>query len=241
MGVSCPDSPAFGITQGSYDTIVTRADSGSFVSTILMAKSEMDTHGSITQWLELVRQGDSQAVQEIWNRYYQRLIGLARTKLKGSPRRVADEDDVVTVAFDSFLRGAAAGRFPRLDDRDDLWQVLVMLTARKAVNQVKHEQRQKRGGGHVRGESALKNEDASDSLAGIDQVVGSEPTPEFAADVTEQVEDLLARLDDETLQGVAIAKMEGYTNDEIAERIGVKTRTIERKLRIIREIWSESE
>lgn len=201
----------------------------------------MNSHGSITQWLEQVKQGDSLAVQTVWNRYYHRLIGLARKKLQDTPRRVADEDDVVAAAFDSFLRGVAEGRFPRLDDRDDLWQVLVMITARKAVNQMKHEGRQKRGGGNVRGESALYSPNSPDDRAAIDQVVGSDPTPEFAADVTEQVEELLAQLDDETLRSVAVAKMEGYTNDEIAEQLGVKTRTIERKLRIIREIWSPVE
>ena len=116
-----------------------------------------------------------------------------------------------------------------------------MITARKAVNQMKHEGRQKRGGGNVRGESALRSPNSPDNRAAIDQVVGSEPTPEFAADVTEQVEALLAQLDDDTLHRVAVAKMEGYTNDEIADQLGVKTRTIERKLRIIREIWSAAD
>ena len=69
----------------------------------------MNSHGSITQWLEQVKQGDSLAVQTVWNRYYHRLIGLARKKLQDTPRRVADEDDVVAAAFDSFLRGVAEG------------------------------------------------------------------------------------------------------------------------------------
>ena len=201
----------------------------------------MNDHGSITQWLDKVKEGDSLAVQAVWDRYYQRLIGLARKKLRDTARRVVDEDDVVAAAFDSFLRGAEAGRFPRLDDRDDLWQVLVMITARKAVNQMKHQARQKRGGGNVRGESALYSPDSPEDRAAIDQVVGSSPTPEFAADVSEQVENLLIQLDDEVLRRVALAKMEGYTNDEIATQLGVKTRTIERKLRVIREIWSPEE
>ncbi len=199
----------------------------------------MNARGSITQWLEQVKQGDSVAIQEIWNRYYHRLLGLARKKLQDTPRRVADEEDVVVMAFDSFIRGANAGRFPRLDDRDDLWQVLVMITARKAVNQMKHQARQKRGGGQVRGESAIDAPNLSDDRGAIDQIVGGEPTPEFAASVTEQVEALLDHLGDDTLRNVAIAKMEGYTNNEIAGQLGVKVRTIERKLGIIREMWSE--
>lgn len=198
----------------------------------------MNEHGSITQWIESIRDGGSLAPVELWNRYYHRLVGLARRKLKDAPRRVADEEDVALEAFHSFCRGAEAGRFPKLDDRDDLWQVLVMLTARKAANQLKHDFRQKRGGGQVRGESVFIQVGSEQERAAIDQVVGSEPTPEFAADVAEQCQELLCQLDDETLQTVAVAKMEGYTNDEIAEQLGVKTRTVERKLRIIREIWS---
>jgi DNA-directed RNA polymerase specialized sigma24 family protein len=194
--------------------------------------------GSISQWLDQVKEGDSLAAQELWQRYYHRLVGLARKKLKDTPRRVADEEDVVVSAFDSFYRGAAQGRFPQLQDRDDLWQVLVMITARKAANQMKRDFRQKRGGGQVRGESFFLAGLSEDERAGIDQVVGAEPTPEFAEQVTEQCEELLDRLNDATLRNVAVWKLEGYTNNEIAQRLQCKTRTVERKLRMIRELWS---
>ena len=196
-----------------------------------------EQRGSITQWIDQVQEGDSLAANELWNHYYQRLVGLARKKLLDSPRRVADEDDVVVDAFNSFYKGVQAGRFPRLEDRDDLWQILVMLTARKAINQMKHGARQKRGGGQVRGESIFVGSNP-DERAGIDQIVGSEPTPEFAEDVARHCSHLLDQLDDESLRQVALSKMEGFTNREIAEQLDVKERTIERKLRLIREIWS---
>lgn len=201
----------------------------------------MSTEGSITQWLDQLRDGDSEAVQQIWERYYRRLVGMARKKLRDTPRRVADEEDVAVDAFDSFFRGAEAGRFPKLNDREDLWQVLVMITARKAANQLKHDFRQKRGGGRVRGESVFLAGFSDDERAGIDQVVGQEPTPEFAGQVGSQCEELLQRLDDETLVKIALAKLDGYTNDEIAAQLDVRTRTVERKLRTIREIWSADE
>lgn len=202
----------------------------------------MEDHGSITQWIADVRQGDSLAAVQLWNQYYARLVGLARKKLRDAPRRVADEEDVVLSAFDSFCQGAEKGRFPKLDDRDDLWQVLVMLTARKAINQLKHDLRQKRGGGAVRGESVFLGADMDpDERRGIDQIVGREPSPEFAGQVAEHCNQLIEDLNDETLQKVALAKMEGYTNDEIAQQLGVKTRTVERKLRLIRELWTNVE
>lgn len=199
----------------------------------------MSEQGSVTRWISELRDGHVSVASDLWRRYYERLVELARQRLRGAPKRVADEDDVVVDAFDSFCRGVQLGRFPQLENRDDLWQVLVMLTARKASNQRKHSQRQKRGDGQVRGESVFFDPD--NEQAGIDQVVGSEPTPEFAELISEKYRLLLDLLGDQTLQSVAIAKMEGYQNTEIAEQLGVQTRTIERKLRTIREIWSESE
>lgn len=194
---------------------------------------------SVTLWLADLKAGESAAAAKLWQRYYERLVRLAANKLRSGPRRMADEEDVVVTAFGSFCEGVQQGRFPRLDDRDDLWQVLVMLTARKAVNQLKHDHRQKRGQGQVRGESIwLAQEDLGN---GIDQVIGGEPTPEFAQEVGEECERLLGVLNDETLRQVALAKMEGYTNDEIAEKLGVKTRTVERKLKLIRDLWAEAE
>ncbi|QDU28867.1 ECF sigma factor [Anatilimnocola aggregata] len=202
--------------------------------------SGQPTENSVTLWLQELQAGESVAAGRIWERYYERLVRLAAQKLRSAPRRMADEEDVVLNAFDSFYRGVNGGRFPQLDDRDDLWQVLVMLTARKAINQAKHDQRQKRGGGQIRGESVFIGAN-DEPMAGIDQVVGGEPTPEFAQQVGEDFEELLASLNDDMLRRIALAKLEGYTNDEIAAKFDVRTRTIERKLSLIRELWAQFE
>ncbi len=141
-------------------------------------------------------------------------------------------------AFDSFCRGAEDGRFPLLADRDDLWHLLVVLTARKAFDLLRHELRPKRGGGQVRGESALLAPgDDPEEEAGIARVIGDEPTPEFAAQVAEEYRRLLEVLGDEELRAVARWRMEGYTNAEIAARLGCAEPTVERRLRVIRSIW----
>lgn len=197
----------------------------------------MSSQGSITQWLEQIEAGESAAAQMLWQRYYERLVALARRKLRDVPCRVADEEDVALSAFDCFFKGVEAGRFPKLDDRDDLWRILVTLTANKALDQIRHQTRQKRGGGRVRGESVFVKVDALDEPAGIDQVVGSEPTPEFAAEVAANCRELIERLDDETLQKVALGKMEGLTNEEIARDLGCTVRTVARKLKAIRTLW----
>jgi DNA-directed RNA polymerase specialized sigma24 family protein len=165
------------------------------------------------------------------------LVVLARARLRGTPRRAADEEDVALSAFDSFCRHAEQGRFPQLLDRDDLWQLLVMLAARKAVDLARHENRQKRGGGQVVGEEALGA--TADEAGALAQVVGDEPTPEFAVQVAEECARLLDRLGDADLRNVALWKMEGYTNHEIAERLGCVERTVERKLGVIRGLWEK--
>jgi len=202
----------------------------------------MSASGSVTHWIAELKAGNQVAAQKLWESYFQRLVGLARRKLQGARRRMADEEDVVVSAFASFCRGAQQGRFSQLRDRNNLWPLLLKITACKALDLIHHERRQKRGGGAVRGESALAAPSGSASAdAGIDGVVGSEPTPEFAVQVAEEYRRLLDRLDDPDLRSIAVWKMEGHTNAEIADMLGCVTGTVERKLRVIRTIWGQED
>jgi DNA-directed RNA polymerase specialized sigma24 family protein len=196
----------------------------------------MTPGGSVTNLLRLFKVGDPDAARRLWDRYCRRLLGLARTRLQGVPRRAADEEDVVLSAFNSFCRAAEQGRFPRLDDRDDLWRLLVLLTARKALDLREHEARQKRGGGRVQDEAALADPGAhaDDALA---RVIGREPTPELAALLAEEFERRMDQLGDAQLQCVALRKLEGYTDAEIAAELGCVERTVARRLRVIRSLW----
>ena len=202
----------------------------------------MSSDGTVTFWIGQLKAGDEQAAQKLWEGYFGQLVNLARTKLRGAQRRVADEEDVALSAFDSFCRGAEANHFPKLDDRNDLWQLLLMITARKAIDLRQHENRQRRGGGAVPlGPGARSGTDPDDADL-LEQIVGREPTPEFALQVAEESERLLANLADADLRQIALWKMEGYTNEEIAERLGVATRTVERRLRLIRSLlWSQAD
>ncbi len=196
----------------------------------------MESEGSVTRWLGQIQAGDPAAAQQLWQRYFQRLVGLARKKLRGSPRRVADEEDVALSAFDSFCRRAEQGRFPELLDRDSLWRLLVLLTTRKASHQRRDQLRQKRGGGAtIQSETGGESEDGSV----LEQILSREPTPEFAAQIAEECQRLLRSLDDPELEAVALARMEGYTVEEIAKQRGYAARSIKRKLQLIRTIWEK--
>jgi DNA-directed RNA polymerase specialized sigma24 family protein len=200
-----------------------------------------EEQGSVTRWLGELKAGDPAAAQPLWERYYARLVGLARARLRGArrPGAVADEEDAALSAFDSFCAGIAHGRFPRWADRDDLWRLLVVITARKAGAQRQRGRRQKRGGDRVFAEADLDAAGSAAGFAGLGQVVGPEPTPEFAAMVAEQYRLLLDNLGDDALRQVALWRMEGYSSDEIAERLGCARRTVARRLDLIRRIWLE--
>jgi DNA-directed RNA polymerase specialized sigma24 family protein len=196
----------------------------------------MLTDWSVTQWICDIKTGDKAAAQKLWEAYFQKLVGLARNRLGNTPRCAADEEDVALSAFNSFFQGVTKGRFPQLNDRTDLWRVLIRITACKAVDQINRDRRKKRRpkSGTVRGESVFVGLEG-----GIAQVVGDEPTPAFAAQVAEEYEQLLQRLGDLKLRSVAVWKLEGHTDQEIADKLDCKLRTVERKLHLIRSLWAK--
>jgi DNA-directed RNA polymerase specialized sigma24 family protein len=190
----------------------------------------MASDGSISLLMTRLKEGDRTAAEGLWRVYFPRLVGLARSRLRGATR-LADEEDVALSVFDSFCRGVERGRFATLDDRKDLWQLLFVLTVRKAINQVKHERRQARGGGRLVSLADL------DGLP-LDEIIGSEPSPELAAQMVDECRRLLGLLGDHTLRAVALKKLEGATNREIATSLGCIEQTVERKLRRIRDLWA---
>jgi DNA-directed RNA polymerase specialized sigma24 family protein len=200
----------------------------------------MPNRDSVSQWLDGLRAGDDADIRRLWDRYFQRLVQLAGAKLPGHARRMVDEEDVALSAFHSFCDRVGRGQFPQLADRDDLWRLLVTITVRKAVDTIRHQTRQKRGGGHVLGESAVM--DGGGAGAGDDglaQFLSREPTPDDAARFADDYERLLAMLEDETLRYVALQRLEGHTTEEIAAALGISGRTVDRKLKLIRAIWTE--
>ena len=198
----------------------------------------MDFENSVTQWIVSLKEQDDSAAQQLYERYIERLKACARRKLDGVARRVVDEEDIANIALNSVFQGIHKGRFHKLEDRDDLWQILLMLVDRKATDQKRRQGSQKRGSGQVRGESALDHSDRQEAQArGIEQIANREPTPEYAAALVEEFQQRLQSLDDQELQEIAMLKMQGESNADIANRRGCTLRTVERKLALIRKIW----
>jgi DNA-directed RNA polymerase specialized sigma24 family protein len=198
----------------------------------------MPSGASVTQLIDRLKAGDREAVQCLWERYFGELVRRTRRWLRHKTRPVADEEDVALSAFDSVCRRAEQGRFPRLFDRDDLWQLLVVIAYRKSCNEIKREIRRQPRGGRVFRFSELAD-GAGDESALFAEMLSREPSPEMAAQTAEECRRLLDGLGDETLRRVALWKLEGYTNEEIAPLLGRKRATVERKLKKIRLRWEK--
>lgn len=191
---------------------------------------------SVSDWLPALREGDARATHNIWQRYYRRLRGLARLHLGKHARAVSDDEDVAIQALHSFFRRAQNGSFAQLQNRDDLWRILACLTRRKAANERRH---WLRGGGRLTEASPQWN-------SGGARQEGSEhaepwyaefDSPDALLALEETRQRMLAALPDHELRIIAEARLDGYTHVEIAARVQRSVPTVERRLRLIRQIW----
>ncbi|TWU28948.1 ECF-type sigma factor [Novipirellula artificiosorum] len=190
-----------------------------------------DSSDNVNRCLRAVEEGDQSATTELWEYVYPRLLAYARQKLPSHLRRVLDEEDVALSAFKSFCAGATRGSLGEITGEDELWKLLFCISSRKARSYVREQSRQKRGGGKVSGESVF----GDISNRGLEQVPDSRGTlAQFSADC----QHLMDSLEDDILQTIALLRIEGYSVDEIATRIEFSRRSVERRLNLIRQIWS---
>jgi RNA polymerase sigma factor (sigma-70 family) len=196
--------------------------------------------GSVTCWIGDLKTGGDAGAQRLWERYFERLVRLARDQLRARGRDASeDEEDAALSAFDTFCRRAALGKFPRLASRDDLWRLLVAITVRKVIDQAERRRTAKRGGGRRLTEADLARVDIGDAETPLDLLAGDEPDPEMAAMVAEEYRRLREALGEESLRRVLDLRLEGRGRAEIAAALGCTERTVTRKLDTIRGIFLE--
>jgi DNA-directed RNA polymerase specialized sigma24 family protein len=195
----------------------------------------MDRTHSITQWIAELRRGDAAAAEALWQAFFVRLAAKARSKFRLA-RRVADEEDAALEALGTVFRRAQAGEYPGLRDRDGLWRLLLAVAERKVLNLERGWRRQKRGGGRVRGESALGRRGETGPPRTFDDLPAPAVTDALAGSLGGVLQQLLAELD-EPLAEVAQLKLAGLTNAQIAAKIDRAIATVERRLKMIRDQW----
>jgi RNA polymerase sigma factor (sigma-70 family) len=198
----------------------------------------MEAHGSITRLIEQLRCDDpglrDVAARLIWERYFRALLDLARQHLDQRVRRREDEEDVLQSMYKSFCLRQQRGDF-NLAGRDQLWGLLVQVTLCKARNAAARNHRGKRD---VTRELVSPGDDSEVPGWTLEQMDASAPTPAEAAVLNEALEQRLQSLPEPELRAIALGKLEGWTNREIAERQGCTERTVERKLERIRVRWA---
>jgi RNA polymerase sigma factor (sigma-70 family) len=195
--------------------------------------------GSVTRLIQLLRSGDATerdlAARLIWRRYFRDLLELARNNLNKRIRRREDEEDVLQSMYKSFCLRQQRGEFD-LSGRDALWRLLVTITLRKARNVAKKQARDRRD---IAREQTISDRDDGESAHwALEQMDAAGPSPAEAVLLNEALERRLEVLADPELRQIALWRLEGYTNREIADRLDCTERSVERRMERIRSKWT---
>jgi RNA polymerase sigma factor (sigma-70 family) len=199
----------------------------------------MARDGSVTRLIQLLRSGDATerdlAARLIWRRYFRDLLELARSNLNRRIRRREDEEDVLQSMYKSFCLRQQRGEFD-LSGRDALWKLLVTITLRKARNAAKKQARDRRD--IAREQTIADRNDGESAYWALEQMDAAGPSPAEAALLNEALERRLEVLADPELRQIALWRLEGYSNREIADRLDCTERSVERRMERIRSKWT---
>ncbi len=188
---------------------------------------------SITLWFEQLRRGNPDAAAKLWDQFFDRIVSYAKRQMAGSNRRIADEEDIAANVMAALCRCAERGKLPAIENRDDLWRILLSWARHDIADHGRADRRLKRGSGQVRGDSIFKTEGG-----GFDRLAGVTMPADVIYEMTEQWLLLLAKLPSDSLRCVALRRLYGFTVSEIALELDVSPRTVERKLELIRSLWA---
>ena len=183
----------------------------------------MSTGHSITALLSGVKRADRAAVHALFEKTYSRVVAIGLKKLGGIRQRGLDQDDVANSAFREFLNRAAEGRFKKLENREDVWQVLALLVGDKIGDGLRHEGRMKRGAG----ESCMPLEDVTEVVSKLDD-------PSLEAEINDAKRVFLEKLPSGDHRRVVELLADGRTHEEIADTLNLSVRTVDRRAEDIR-------
>ncbi len=183
-------------------------------------------------WSRRWRVGDEQAATILHERYLGRLLNLVGRNLADKFSSRLDADDVVQSVFRSIFRLTREGRF-EFEGDGDFWKLLLTMALNKVRNTVRHHQAGKRDPGL---EAVSTSADGMDGY--IVNRLSSQPTIQEIVSFADMFEQLLRRLDSDQ-QLLIQYRIEGYTQKEIAEKLGVDERTVRRMFTSIRNRGAE--
>jgi len=186
--------------------------------------------------LRAVKSGDKSALTPLWERYSRDLNAIARRLVSNGRLRAADEEDVLVSTFERLWSAAKQNQLASVENRESLARLLAKITTQRAIDFLRTERRQSRGGGAVRGDSVFPTNDAGQGI-GFGAVPDKSIPPDLEVMAEEETKKLLRALQDDELASIAVAKMNGFTNREIGDLLECSQSTVERSLRLIRKKW----
>jgi RNA polymerase sigma factor (sigma-70 family) len=177
------------------------------------------------------RAGDQAAWEELFRTCYPKVIRVVRRKLNPPMRSLYDSAD-----FASDVWKSLAAKFDRFDfpSIDSLLAFLKQAAEQKVIDEYRRRHSQKRDIDLERRLNAA-NGDGVDGQA----LFSADPTPSQVAQASEGWEQLQAGLSDQERDVIEL-KRQGYTNEEISERIGWHIRKVQRFLKDLHDAWQTS-
>lgn len=187
--------------------------------------------------MEQLATSDNEAAKQVYYRFAERLIKLARTRLSDRLRQKVDPEEVVNSAFGSFFSRQAAGQFD-VESWGNLWSLLVTITLRKCCKSADIFKAQMRDmGREVRINDAGNDSGAGDARNDYD-IVDGEPTPQDAAILADLVDNLLESFEEGWCRDVVALWLQGVTVDsrnssirEISEQVEHAETSVRRVLK----------
>lgn len=181
------------------------------------------TNQDASYLLRRTKAGDDEAAAELFGRFVDRLVGLAKSRLSPKLARRVDPEDVVQSAYRSFFRRTQAGNF-EVDDAEQLWRLLAAITINKVRRTVKRNTAQRRD---VGAEESVAS-DLQPYLVGP-EAIAREPSPEEANVLVEEMQRMLADLTP-MQRGVLSLRLQRYSTEEVACEIGCSERSVYRAI-----------
>lgn len=189
------------------------------------------SQSSVTHWVEAEKAGRD-ASQKLWDRYVDDVVRACEARLPPSLRRSVSGDDLAQEVFGDFFLGLRSHAFPRLNNRRDVKQILLMLAERVTIDHRRRHGAQKAGGGRVVSFTEIARPTGDDAPAAADPAARPE-SPADEADVRRLLVAFSPDLADPLLQDLVCDRMMGFTVEETAARHGISGRSVIRKLQLL--------
>jgi RNA polymerase sigma factor (sigma-70 family) len=184
----------------------------------------MATDNDFNRLMDCLRRGDEDAASEVFHRFAQRLIALARSQLNSWLRSRVEPEDVIQSVFRSFFTRFESGQF-QLGNWDNLWTVLTLITVRKCANRAEFWQAAKRD---LQREANLPRHNNP-----LEEALARDPTPSQAAILSETVERLMKKIQEQD-RSILTLHLQGCDIAAISAQVGRTERTVRRTLERIR-------